>query len=99
MTEEFLYQAKVQKVISSCRSQALDSTLTNCSMLESDEKIKIHHGIYRETNYDIQTLDQLIEENEPSLLDDQRKVYHCILDGVKNDNGVTFYIDALAILS
>ena len=57
-----------------------------------NEWMKIHHGIYRETNYDNQVLYQFINENEPWMVDDEKKVYHSILNNIKNHKGVRFFL-------
>ena len=78
----------------SCRVQDLNSTLTNCEMLEPDVRKELHYEINQETNYDTYILGQLINEYESRLADDQKELYHSILNSTENDKGVTLFIDA-----
>ena len=77
-----------------CWIQALDCTLTNCEIPEPNERIKIHHRIHWETNDNIYALDWFINENEPQLMNGQRKIYHNILNNMENDKEVTFFSNA-----
>ena len=47
-----------------------------------------------ETNYDTNDLDKFFNQNEHSLRDNQKKVYHSILNGIENHKKVALFIDA-----
>ena len=50
--------------------------------------------ILRETSYNTDELNTFVEENNPKLTNDQRKVYDTIMESVRLDKGGFFFLDA-----
>ena len=47
----------------SCQVHTLESTLSNCGMLEPEVRMMVHDEVYRETYYDTHTLNQFMKIN------------------------------------
>ena len=54
----------------------------------------IPQEVLRETSYNIAELAQFVAENEPKLVDDQRRAYTMILNSARKNTGGIFFIDA-----
>jgi len=59
-----------------------------------NENNTLNQDIIRETSYNVDQLSRYVSDNEPLLLDDQRKVYSTILESIQNNVDGIYFVDA-----